>query len=306
MADTTFEPVAFESEGAMLRGQLYLPKSGAPPRPAVAMAHGLSATTKMAIDAYAKVFADHGIAALVYDHRGLGLSDGEPRQQINLWMQARGYRDAITCLGARDGIDPSRIGIWGDSGSGPEVIVVGAIDNRVAAVVAQVPVCGPTMPKLERSQSLFDSLAKTFLDGDVEGTRETTAAPVPVVSLDQLNTPSRLKPPTAFKWFLEYGGRHGSNWLNEISVVTPETPVPFSPQLAAAHLTTPILFMVAPEDEMTAANPEVARATYDLVPGHKEYAEIEKGHFGLLYTNTETFSRASQIQAAFLAKILKV
>ena len=72
MADTTFEPVEFESEGAMLRGQLYLPKTGVPSHPAVAMAHGLSATTTMAINAYAEVFADHGIAALVYDHYGLG------------------------------------------------------------------------------------------------------------------------------------------------------------------------------------------------------------------------------------------
>jgi cephalosporin-C deacetylase-like acetyl esterase len=304
MADTTFELVEFESEGATLRGRLYLPKSGVSPHPAVAMAHGLSATITMAIDAYAEVFADHGIAALVYDHCGLGRSDGEPRQQMNLWMQARGYRDAITYLDTHDEIDPSRIGIWGDSGSGREVIVVGAIDSRVAAVVTQCPVCGPIIPALEPTKSLFDGLAETLSEGDIAGTEKTTAAPTPVVSLDQINTPSRLEPPSAFKWFLEYGGRHGSNWRNEISHVMPETSVPFSPQLAAAHLKTPILFMVAPKDEMHAANPEVARATYELVPGPKEYAEIEKGHFGLLYTNTDTFRRASQIQAAFLTKFL--
>ena len=56
---------------------------------------------------------------------------------------------------------------------------------------------------------------------------------------------------------------------------------------------------------MHAANPKVACATYELVRGSKEYAEIDKGHFGLLYTDTDTFGRASQTQAEFLARTLK-
>jgi hypothetical protein len=129
---------------------------------------------------------------------------------------------------------------------------------------------------------------------------------MPVVSLDQLNTPSMLQSPTAFKWFLEYGGRHGSNWINELSRVMPETSVPFSPQIAAAHLNTPMYFMVAPEDEMPGSNPEVARATYELIPGPKEFAEIAKGHFGLLYVESDEFKQASQKQAAYLKKVFKV
>ena len=305
MADTTFEAVAFESGGAILRGRLYMPENRISPHPAIAMAHGLSATITMAIDAYAEIFADHGIAALVYDHFSLGQSGGEPRQQINPWIQARGYRDAVTYLASREDMDQYRIAIWGDSNSGRGVIVVGAIDERVAAVVTQCPVCGPAMPEFEPTEFSFEALVETMRNGNVAGTEETTAPPIPVVSLDQLNAPSRLQSPTAFKWFLEYGGRPGSNWVNEIFQVTPETPVPFSPQIAAAHLSTPIYFMVAPEDEMPGANPEVARATYDLIPGPKEYAEIEKGHFGLLYTDSDTFRKASQIQAAYLAKTLK-
>lgn len=306
MESSTCNRVEFESEGATLRGRLYLPNSGVSPHPAVAMAHGLSATISMAINAYAKVFADHGIAALVYDHFSLGLSGGEPRQQINPWIQARGYRDAVTYLASRDDIDQSRIAIWGDSISGQGVIVAGAIDDRIAAIVAQCPVCGRTMPGLEPTESLFEALADTLENGNIAGTEKTTVAPMPVVSLDQLNTPSMLQSPTAFKWFLEYGGRHGSNWINELSRVTPETPVPFSPQIAAAHLNTPIFFMVAPEDEMPGSNPEVARATFELIPGPKEYAEIEKGHFGLLYTDTKAFRKASTKQAAYLRSVLTV
>ncbi len=87
--------VTFSSEGADLRGWLYVPDSG-PPWPLVVMAHGFSATRHMIADKYAEVFHAAGLAVLLYDHRGFGDSGGEPRLQINPWIQARGYRDAIS------------------------------------------------------------------------------------------------------------------------------------------------------------------------------------------------------------------
>ena len=39
-----------------------------------------------------EVFQQAGMAVLLYDHRNFGLSDGVPRQEINKWVQARGYR----------------------------------------------------------------------------------------------------------------------------------------------------------------------------------------------------------------------
>ena len=41
----------------------------------------------------------------LYDHRNFGISDGEPRQQINKWIQARGYRDAIDFVSTRTDVD---------------------------------------------------------------------------------------------------------------------------------------------------------------------------------------------------------
>jgi hypothetical protein len=55
---------------------------------------------------------------------------------------------------------------------------------------------------------------------------------------------------------------------------------------------------------MVMANPDVARATYDLIPAYKEYEEIGGGHFGLLYYPSELFDRASRRQTEFLARRL--
>lgn len=57
------------------------------------MAHGFSATINgMTADRYAEVFHNTGFAVLLYDHRNFGISDGDPRQQINPWIQARGVQ----------------------------------------------------------------------------------------------------------------------------------------------------------------------------------------------------------------------
>ena len=94
-AAARFTPVEFASEGATLRGRLYLPDTGAqPPHPLVVMAPGSSATIRMAFDRHAEALAARGLAVLLYDPRNTGESGGEPRRELNVWVQARGYRDA--------------------------------------------------------------------------------------------------------------------------------------------------------------------------------------------------------------------
>src|SRR5579875_2867225 len=88
--------VAFDAEGVTLRGWLYTPDSAAAPFPTVVMAHGFSAVKEMYLDRFAEAFAEAGLAALVFDNRNFGASDGTPRQEIDPWAQVRDYRHAIT------------------------------------------------------------------------------------------------------------------------------------------------------------------------------------------------------------------
>lgn len=293
------QPVAFESEGAVLRGFLYRATRGDAPYPMVIMAHGTSATISMVADRYAEVFAAAGISALLYDHRNFGLSGGEPRQEINPWVQCRGYRDAITHAATLDAHDPDRIAVWGDSYSAGGVYLVAAADARVKAVVAQIPVFGAQPPDVEPSIEIFDLIRQTFHNGDVSTDPDVTG-PLPVVSADQIGTPSLLQPIQAYRWFIEYGGRHGTGWQNRVTRVIPSTPGPYSPFLCAAYVRAPSLMMVAPRDEMLHANPEVSRQAFDLIPGEKQWYEIEGGHFGLLYHPSDLFDEASSVQADFL------
>jgi uncharacterized protein len=143
-----------------------------------------------------------------------------------------------------------------------------------------------------------------LLEGDVSGGPDTTVGPLPVVSPDQLGTPSLLEPVQAFRWFFEHGARHGTGWVNHVTRVVPDTPVPYSPVLCAPFVAPPILMMVAPNDEMKHANYDVSRLAYELMPDPKEWYDIAGGHFGLLYHPSPLFDEAALAQASFLERWL--
>jgi pimeloyl-ACP methyl ester carboxylesterase len=288
--------VEFASLGATLRGWLYQPDIEL--APAVAMAHGFSATRSMTIDKYAEAFYAAGFAVLLYDHRGFGASDGNPPRQVNPWVQARGYLDAVAFLSKLDGVDPDRISVWGDSLSAGVACVVAAIDERIGAVVAQIPAFGASEPPTDADGKLFQALRQTVLSSDVIGFGGPVQGPLPVVSSDQVRHPSAQKPLTAFRWFVEYGGRLDSNWVNDVTLSVEG----WQPGLCGPHLRRPVLMLVSPQDEMARANPRVARAVFDSIRSPKEWYAIGGGHFGLLYHPSELFSEARAVQLGFLRR----
>lgn len=297
-------PMQFESENATLRGLLITRKDRSGRLPTVIMAHGTSATIKMVAIEYARELALAGYAALIYDHRNFGASSGEPRGEINPWIQCRGYLDAISFAEKLPGVAPDRIAIWGDSFTGGQVVVVSACDPRVKVVVAQCPVFGSALPAIMPTRETFLRIKETLHSGNVTGTADTTTGPLPVVSSDQAGTPSLLAPIQAFRWFIDYGGRPGSGWVNRVTRVLPPTPVMYSPYLCAPFVQAKVLLMVAPEDEMAHANYDVARNAFSLMPGLKQWHDIADGHFGLLYHPGVRFDEAVRVQIDFLRQHL--
>jgi len=130
--------VGFASHGVRCGAWLYRPVvAGAVP--CVVMAHGFGATRDASLAPYAEQFAAAGMAALLFDYRGFGASEGEPRQRVSPRRQLEDYANAIVFARSLDGIDPSRIAVWGTSFSGGHALVRAARAPALAAAVCQCP-----------------------------------------------------------------------------------------------------------------------------------------------------------------------
>ena len=265
--------------GTALRGWLYLPETEAPV-PGVAMAHGLSAVKEMALDRYAEAFCGGGLAVLVYDHRNLGASDGEPRQEINPWAQTRDYRYALSWLAERPEVDAARLGVWGSSFSGGQAIVLGACDERVKAAVANVPFAGLPGTDYGETKARFETLCAALLDESGRGPADTgDALSVTVVREQGSDAPCILDQPESAEWFLRTGGEPGSTWSNQITLRNAfGGDPPFDPGVCFAYVSpTPLLLVVAEEDRV--ADVSVARQGFERAKQPKRIVEIPGHHF---------------------------
>lgn len=131
------EDIRFESRGDRCAAWLY-PGGSAATSPAIVMAHGLTGTRRDRLGAFAERFAKEGIAALVFDHRGFGDSEGE-RDLFEARRQLEDWAAAIDHVRGLDGVDPARVATFGSSMGGGNALAAAAADPDVAAAISQVP-----------------------------------------------------------------------------------------------------------------------------------------------------------------------
>jgi pimeloyl-ACP methyl ester carboxylesterase len=131
--------VDFSCRGVRCAAWLTLPV-GSGPHPAVVLVHGLGATHDMMLAQYEQHFAAAGIATLAFDYRNTGDSDGQPRQHISTHNQRHDVAAALEHLKSRPEVDGQRVGLWGTSLGGMNVVRVAAERADVAAAVVQCPI----------------------------------------------------------------------------------------------------------------------------------------------------------------------
>lgn len=278
------EPVDFAgAHGTRLHGDLYLPVDGAGPYPGLVMAHGFSATRRMGLPGFARCFAAAGIAVLVYDHRNLGDSEGEPRQLINPWAQARDYRYALSSLAQRAEVDPNRLGIWGSSYSGGQVLVVGAIDERVKAVVANVPFAGLSREVLPEAdaEARFEAMRRALEDESGRGPADAGDVIGPMAVVDESGGPAFLPQPESARWFLNVGGAPDSGWHNTFTLQSgggDTGDIAFDPGVCVPRISPAALLMVVASEDRLAAT-DIAIAAYSRAGQPKRLELIDGDHF---------------------------
>ncbi|HEY2718396.1 MAG TPA: alpha/beta fold hydrolase, partial [Solirubrobacteraceae bacterium] len=140
------EDLSFTSGSDRCAAWLYRPSAEPPGSPAgrdddsplIVMAHGLSGTRRDRLGPFAERFASAGVAALVFDHRGFGDSEGEPdlfepRRQLEDWGAAIAFARSLP------DVNDERIATFGSSMGGGNALAAAAADNCIAAAISQVP-----------------------------------------------------------------------------------------------------------------------------------------------------------------------
>jgi uncharacterized protein len=236
----------------------------------------------------------------VFDNRNFGASDGEPRQEIDPWAQVRDYRHAITFAGQLPNVRRDAIGVWGSSYSGGHVLVVGAIDRRVRAVVSQVPLISGWRNVLRLVRADLVAQFRSLFDADREARYQGKEPEmVPVVNDDPLG-PAALPTPDSFEWFTATGQSRAPSWRNEVTLRSVELLTEYEPGVYIERISpTPLMMVVGAADHLTVADEALAAFGRAMEP--KQLVLLPGGHFDA-YTND--FDTAAGEAAAWFVRHL--
>lgn len=261
----------FVSGGLRCAGWLYLP-DGVKKPPVVVMAHGFAAERSFGLTAFAERFCEGGFAVFLFDYRNFGGSEGEPRNLVSVKMQLEDWRSALNHVRGLKEVDGERVALWGTSFSGGHVLVIAAQDQRVSAVVAQVPF----VDGLATASSLgFKFVLRALAHGlrDVLASLAGRVHYVPVVSdpdeFAVMNTPGSKEGYLALV-------PEGSTWQNRCPARILLSIPFYRPVRYASKIKCPVLIIYAEKD--TLIPPEAVRKTAGKI-GDVKVIQLDAGHF---------------------------
>jgi hypothetical protein len=245
---------------------------------------------------------------LAYDHRNFGDSDGEPRQELDPWVQVRDYRNAITFAQTLDGVDPDRVGVWGSSYAGGHALVVAAIDRRVGCVVSQVPTISGWESTLRRIPPQALAGQRRAFDADrLERFLGRAPKMVPMVVDPAAGGAASHASADAWEFFT---GRNAPSedqwrfrkWRNEITLRSLELYSEYEPGSFIERIApTPLLMVVGDRDAVCPT--DLALAAFNRAGEPKRLALYPGGHFSAY---TDQFERASGAAAEWFAEHLRL
>jgi fermentation-respiration switch protein FrsA (DUF1100 family) len=240
-----------------------------------------------------------GLAALTFDFRNLGRSEGMPRQEIDPQRQIQDFRSAISYLRQRPEVDRERIGIWGSSYSGGHALTVAAIDRRVKCVVSQVP----TTSGFSAAQRRVRYDKAQALQAAFEADREARDAGQPPAMLRMVDAdpdaPVAYPGPDSYN-YMTGEARRCPSWVNEVTLRSLELARAYEPGMYVRRIApTPLLMIVATGDGLTPA--DLQQDAFNAAHQPKELLLLPGGHYSVY---TEHFERTSNAAANWFARHL--
>jgi len=298
---TSAEParVTFESEGAELIGDLYLPSGRMPDErlPALVVTGSWTTVKEQMSALYARRLAERGFAALAFDFRGFGESSGEPRDYESPSAKARDIHNALTLLASQPECDPGRLAAVAVCASSGYTAFNTTCDDRVRSLVLIAP-------------WLHDAALVRELYGGDEGVRERIAAGeaarerydetgevayVPAIS----TTDESAAMFGDFDYYLNPARGAIPEWPNRFALMSWPEWLGFDPIRLAPEILAPTLLVHSPD----AAVPDGARRFHRDLAGPGDFLWIEGTQFDF-YDQEPNVTKAVDAAEAHLRRTL--
>ncbi len=292
--------VSFEVDGETIEGRLYLPQDLTQPVPCVVMNNGFGGTMDMGVEPFALRYVEAGLAALTYDYRHFGASQGEPRQLYVAAKQIDDCMAAVEYARNRDEIDPGKIAIWGTSSGGGYGLVVAARDKKIAAVCGQCPSLdghadGQMALKREGLWFFLGFLPHASRD---KGRSRIGLSSHTIPIVGPVGSRALLNAPGAFEG---YSSLVTDSFKNEVCARLALTnDHSLNPIDHAKDVACPVLLQPCKNDNIVALS--AARKTAEVLGDKALLIEYPVGHFDIYFG--EPFERAVTDQIDFFTKYL--
>lgn len=265
------ESVSFKTkDNITLRGWFYIPQNI--PAPCIIMTHGFTALKEHYLAKYAEFFVASGMCVLVYDNRNFGESGGEPRFEVNPELQVSDLSDAISYVQAKPYVNAKKIGLWGTSFSGGNVIVASSVDKRVSCMVAQVPFVKGHHEFLQTTRpDLWEMIQKKYAADNNARAEGKLPAMTPVVTSDPTKSVV-MKQREAYDFFTNL-----PEWQNQVTLKSVQMSGDYAPMDCISKINIPILFIIADQD--TICLTDLAQKAFEQITSPKKCVMIKGHHF---------------------------
>ena len=301
------QKVEFFSKGVKLRGVMRMPE-GKGPHPLLIVAGGWCYVKEIVMPTYAEQLAAVGCATLRFDYRGLGDSDGEPRQHLDPWAQIEDYRNALSFAAGLPGVDKERLGVWGISYSGGHALILAAIDPRVRCAIANIPVIdGYESMRLVHGygKGRLAALLRLIAEDRERRARGEAGGFIPHNTADPDKELCTWPFTTTYEYFLRARNSFAPNYQSRSTIESTEMLMQYTvdPYLKRIYY-MPVMMLVVEGDEHTPWDLQVD-AFNRIGSVRKELAVMTKGvtHVGM-YANQDLQTRAARRNAEFVRKHL--
>jgi fermentation-respiration switch protein FrsA (DUF1100 family) len=238
MTQTRRVPFPFTSRGDRLMGVLYLPVEQ--PVAAVVTTGPLTSVKEQATGHYAQALAERGFAALAFDHRTFGQSEGEPRQVEDPESKARDISAGVTALAADERtseLPVLAVGICAGAGYMARAV---ADDERIGSFAGVAGYYADGAAFARTSPQEYQAAISRGLAAEKRWQETGMAETIPAVGPDGGDVAMPLREAYEF-----YGTPRGAvdNYTNGFAVQSLVHTTPFDAQEAAARIRVPFLLI---------------------------------------------------------------